>query len=155
MHILLYYTAYLHIDCRTSVRFDIHGDLRGQITSPPPQVYRANCDFNQYRKRPRSFVGRDGEHPDASAIAAATATATTPPKPRQATGTFYGLPCVSSVTSVCWMKDGQKFLTAGQDGLVKVSVARQTDRRIGRQADTRTQGHKDSRGSCGVFSAPS
>lgn len=39
-------------------------------------------------------------------------------------GMVCGRPCASTVTSVQWMTDGQKFLTAGQDGLVKVSGLR-------------------------------
>lgn len=42
-------------------------------------------------------------------------------KPAKSKNFHLDLPCQSSVTAVEWMPDGQKFLTAGQDGLVKVS----------------------------------
>lgn len=131
------------LPCTCTLPYDIDGggNGNGNGNCKIKQVYRANYGvLNQHRKRPRSFAGRDGEYlcPDPSATATATATAAAPLKRRQPSSAFVGLPCHSSVTAVCWMPDGQKFLTAGQDGLVKVEHLDMADRqagKAGRQAD--------------------
>ena len=66
------------------------------------QVDRANSFVVDSRKRPRSSMGTGWMEPA---------------KSRNSRGdqVFH-----RSVTTVEWMPDGQKFMTAGQDGLVKV-----------------------------------
>ncbi|CAM9204094.1 unnamed protein product, partial [Laminaria digitata] len=76
--------------------------LQNRFLAPLEQVYRANIPAGNHRKRPWSYVG------EAEA------------KPAKSKSFHLHLPCQSSVTAVEWMPDGQKFLTAGQDGLVKL-----------------------------------
>eukprot|EP00904_Undaria_pinnatifida_P005694 jgi/Undpi1/2254/HiC_scaffold_13.g05640.m1 len=75
--------------------------LQNRFLAPLEQVYRANIPAGNHRKRPWSYVG------EAEA------------NPAKSKNFHLALPCQSSVTAVEWMPDGQKFLTAGQDGLVK------------------------------------
>ncbi len=82
------------------------------------QVYRANHDvLKAKRKRPWSYARREDAEP--------------PPQEWAHDYFFYSLQCQSSVTAVYWMPDGHSFLTAGQDGLVKVGG--QAGRQAGRQ----------------------
>ncbi|CAM9502237.1 unnamed protein product, partial [Ectocarpus sp. 12 AP-2014] len=76
--------------------------LQRRLLTPVEQVFMAHYTEDRDPKIPRSYVRMD----------------------ETVQGGFDGMvcgrPCASTVTSVQWMPDGQKFLTAGQDGLVKL-----------------------------------
>ncbi|CBN74423.1 denticleless homolog [Ectocarpus siliculosus] len=76
--------------------------LQRRMLTPVEQVFMVHYTEDRDPKIPRSYVRMD----------------------ETVKGGFDGMvcgrPCASTVTSVQWMPDGQKFLTAGQDGLVKL-----------------------------------